>query len=86
MDLSRLTLAYCSHAFTDPDVKARFITALFRAAEWQEAWSVPLPKPRETNVLLLLRGLANAYHDGTALGPGIGTKLVSYLTDCASFY
>ncbi|THG97700.1 hypothetical protein EW026_g4355 [Hermanssonia centrifuga] len=38
--------------------------------EWNEPWSSPLPKSRDTNVLLLLRGLANAFQDDTTLDNG----------------
>jgi phospholipase A-2-activating protein len=46
----------------------RFVQALFKSSEWTAPWSSPLPKVRETNILLVLRTLANAFQEGT--GPG----------------
>ncbi|PSR77633.1 hypothetical protein PHLCEN_2v7823 [Hermanssonia centrifuga] len=70
VDLSRLIIGYCEPAYADPETRKQFFTTLFQAAEWNEPWSSPLPKSRDTNVLLLLRGLANAFQDDTTLDNG----------------
>ncbi|KAF8912027.1 phospholipase A-2-activating protein [Gymnopilus junonius] len=57
IDLSRLIIGE-SALLSD-----RFIDALFRAAEWEAGWAPPLPKARETNILLVLRTLANAFDE-----------------------
>ncbi|CDO73615.1 hypothetical protein BN946_scf185014.g85 [Trametes cinnabarina] len=70
MDLSRLVLAFCPTAYSDPALRSRFFAALFHGASWNEPWSSPLPKQRETNTLFLLRSLANVFQDGTTLKDG----------------
>ncbi|KAI0362495.1 phospholipase A-2-activating protein [Trametes cingulata] len=70
MDLSRLVLAFCPTAYSDPALRTRFFAALFKGASWNEPWSSPLPKQRETNTLFLLRSLANVFQDGTTLKDG----------------
>jgi phospholipase A-2-activating protein len=67
LDLSRLLLGYCLDAFATPGTKEKFIQALFTASEWNTPWSSPLPKHRETNMLLLLRSLANAFQEGSTI-------------------
>ena len=76
MDLSRLVVAFCPTAYEDPALKARFFNALFDGASWNEPWSSPLPKPRETNLLFLFRSVANAFQDGMALGDGAWAQSV----------
>ncbi len=68
VDLSRLVIGYCAPAYADPGLRQGFLTALFQAAEFNEPWTPPIPKSRETNVLLLLRGLANLFQDDTTVG------------------
>ncbi|KAF9014025.1 phospholipase A-2-activating protein [Cyathus striatus] len=69
IDLSRLLVAFCPYAL-DNVTKDRFFGALFKAAEWTSSWSAPLSKPRETNILLLLRTIANAFQEQTSVdGP-----------------
>jgi phospholipase A-2-activating protein len=67
IDLGRLLLGFCPDVFGTPQVKEKFIEALFKAAEWEAPWTSPLPKTRETNILLLFRSLANAFQEGTKL-------------------
>ena len=56
---------------------SRFFAALFDGAEWADPWNpLPLPKFRETNILLLLRALANAFKEDTTIGDGAWVKLV----------
>ncbi|KAI0782211.1 phospholipase A-2-activating protein [Abortiporus biennis] len=71
MDLSRLVVGYCSNLLADTAIREKFISALFHGADWSEPWQIPLPKPRETNVLLLFRALANGFQDDTIIGNGV---------------
>ncbi|KAI0683709.1 phospholipase A-2-activating protein [Cytidiella melzeri] len=68
IDLARLIVGYCSYAFPEPDKKRKFFSTLFTAAEWSTRWTVPVPKSRETNGLLMLRGVANAFQEDTDVG------------------
>ncbi|TFK30205.1 phospholipase A-2-activating protein [Coprinopsis marcescibilis] len=79
IDLSRLLLGYCLYALNDSGSKERFIEALFKASEWTAQWSSPLPRHRETNILLLLRSLANAFQDGSGLSATWVNKLLESL-------
>jgi len=66
IDLSRLLAGFCPSAFATLGLKDRFFEALFRASEWDASWTLPLPKHRETNTLLLFRTVANVFQEGTA--------------------
>ena len=72
IDLSRLVTAYCAAASAAPGDRERFFTCLFKASDWSTVASgrVPIPKPQETNILLLLRTLANCFTDGTPINEG----------------
>lgn len=70
IDLGRLLVGFCPEAFggqgtgLEPNVlKERFAEALFQASEWGTGWTLPLPKARETNMLLVLRTLANVFKE-----------------------
>lgn len=63
IDLSRLLVGFAPDAFSAPGVLERFSNSLFNAAEWSSSWTAPLPKSRETNILLLLRTFGNAFHE-----------------------
>lgn len=63
IDLARLICGYCPAAYSDPKVASQFFNSLLRAAEWDEEWETPMPKQRQTNILLALRSLANAFSD-----------------------
>jgi phospholipase A-2-activating protein len=67
-------VGYCSYAFPEPEKKRIFFSALFEAAEWTKRWAVPVPKSRETNGLLMLRGLANAFQEDTSIGDSLWAK------------
>ncbi|KAJ2927584.1 hypothetical protein H1R20_g9510, partial [Candolleomyces eurysporus] len=67
IDLGRLLLGFSPGVFSTSQVKEKFIEALFKASEWDVPWTSPLPKARETNILLLFRSLANAFQEGTKL-------------------
>jgi phospholipase A-2-activating protein len=70
IDLCRLVTGYCPDAFALPGLKERFFEALFTASDWAASWSVPLSKPKETNILLLFRTLANVFQEGTTINDG----------------
>lgn len=78
LDLTRLVIAYAPESYANgSELTSRFFAALFDGAEWADPWSpLPLPKFRETNILLLLRALANAFKDDTTVGDGAWIKLV----------
>ncbi|KAI5120473.1 hypothetical protein M0805_006493 [Coniferiporia weirii] len=70
IDLARLVSGYCPSAYANPAVAAQFYASLLKAAEWDVPWDVPMPKSRETNVLLALRAIANAFQESTPVGVG----------------
>lgn len=62
VDSIRLLIAYSPATFEHPATSQKLIDALFEASEWKETpWPSPLPKHRETNVLLTLRALSNLF-------------------------
>ncbi|KAG8737727.1 hypothetical protein FRC12_017041 [Ceratobasidium sp. 428] len=62
VDLIRLLIAYSPVTFESPATSQKLIDALFEASEWKSTpWPDPLPKHRETNVLLTLRALSNLF-------------------------
>jgi phospholipase A-2-activating protein len=67
IDLSRLLAGFCHTAFATLGLKDRFFEALFKASEWNTSWALPLPKHRETNILLLFRTIANIFQEETTL-------------------
>lgn len=70
IDLCRLIIGYCSNAYSDRVFRQEFFKTLFKQAEWSEEWGAP-QRSRDTNILLLMRGLANAFQDDTNLGDGV---------------
>ncbi|KAI0761444.1 phospholipase A-2-activating protein [Irpex lacteus] len=74
IDLARLVVGHCSYAFSESEKKRKFFATLFEAAEWTSRWTVPVPKSRETNGLLMLRGLANAFKEDTDMGDSLWAK------------
>jgi len=81
IDLSRLLLGFFPEAFNEEGIKDRFADALFRAADWNASWALPLPKPRETNMLLLFRTLCNAFQDDGQTDSVWLTKVLGTLTE-----
>ena len=61
IDLARLISAFAPAAYGEPGQGLSFFNALLDAGEWSEPWTLPLPKSRETNILLALRGIANGF-------------------------
>ncbi|KAI0345275.1 phospholipase A-2-activating protein [Trametopsis cervina] len=74
IDLARLIVGFCVHAFPSSDQKRQFFSTLFDAAEWMKRWTVPVPKSREINGLLMLRGIANAFQEDTDMGDSLWAK------------
>lgn len=67
IDLCRLLAAFSPGALRGVGEVEQFIEALLKAAEWSMPWSPPLSKSRETNILLVLRTLANIVQERTQL-------------------
>ncbi|KAL0946557.1 hypothetical protein HGRIS_012762 [Hohenbuehelia grisea] len=70
IDLSRILTGLCPRVLDAPGLKDRFFEALFKASDWSDPWSPPPPKPRETNILLLLRTLVNSFQERAGLEDG----------------
>jgi hypothetical protein len=56
-----LITAFAPTAYAASGQGLTFLSALLDAAEWPQPWTPPLSKTRETNILLALRGIANAF-------------------------
>ncbi|KZT26608.1 phospholipase A-2-activating protein [Neolentinus lepideus HHB14362 ss-1] len=76
MDLSRLLIAFSPGAFSSQELRFSFMEALFAGADWGQPWTQPLAKVRETNILLLLRALANAFSGLRAVENSDWAKLI----------
>jgi len=75
IDLARLLSAFCTGLIDN----STFFDALFRAAELSTYnTALPSSKTKETNVLLVLRTVANVLQEGTKIGDGAWIKEVSY--------
>ncbi|KAF7980165.1 hypothetical protein HWV62_39631 [Athelia sp. TMB] len=70
IDLSRLVIAFGAGKSADPETRARFFHVLFDTSEWNGPWSLPLSKTKQTNVLLLLRTIANAFEEDAPISEG----------------
>jgi len=66
IDLARLVLAYSPSAYGDTALRSRLVMSMFQGAEWQLAWTPPIPRPRDTNNMLVMRGLANLFENERA--------------------
>ena len=68
IDLARLIVAFAPHSLrANAGLGDRFMDALLKASDWDEHWTPPMTKPKERNILLLLRTIANALQDNTKL-------------------
>ena len=66
IDLARLIVAFAPQSLRSNAVLGdRFMDALLRASDWDEHWTPPMTKPKERNILLLLRTIANALQENT---------------------
>ncbi|KDQ19766.1 hypothetical protein BOTBODRAFT_27194 [Botryobasidium botryosum FD-172 SS1] len=77
IDLARLIAAHSPAVLATPTASSTFYEAIMAASEFTPPWSTPLPKYRETNILLCLRALANMFQiaaNGTVTGVGPWTQ------------
>jgi phospholipase A-2-activating protein len=75
IDLARLLSGFCADLIDN----STFFDALFQAAELStENAASPSSKAKETNVLLVLRTVANVLQEGTKIGEGVWIKDVSH--------
>jgi hypothetical protein len=66
IDLARLIVAFAPQSLhTNTGLGDRFMDALLRASDWDDHWTPPMTKPKERNILLLLRTIANALQENT---------------------
>jgi phospholipase A-2-activating protein len=73
IDLARLVSAYSPTVLSVEKHAWPFYEGLFLAMDWNsKPWPQPLPKHRETNILIGLRAVANAFQIGSD-GKGVGT-------------
>ena len=64
IDLARLIVAFAPQSLhANAGLGDRFMKALLRASDWDEHWTPPMTKPKERNILLLLRSIANALQE-----------------------
>lgn len=64
IDLARLIVAFAPQSLhANAGLGDRFMDALLRATDWDEHWTPPMTKPKERNILLLLRSIANAFQE-----------------------
>jgi phospholipase A-2-activating protein len=70
IDLTRLLICFPAPVSIVPGTRERVFQCLFRASEWDATWSLPLSKTKQTNILLLLRTIANAFQDGAPVDEG----------------
>lgn len=72
MDLGRLVVAHCANAPAASGNREKFFDCLFNASDWSSIVSrgIPMLKPQETNVLLLLRTITNCFQEGTLVNDG----------------
>lgn len=85
VDLIRLLIAYSPNTFEAPQTSQKVIDALFEASEWNSVpWPSPLPKHRETNVLLTLRALSNLFQVGSHRVIGTGPWVPGLFTTLAT--
>lgn len=72
MDLCRLVVAYRANAPAASGIRERLFDRLFNASDWSSVISREgsMLKPQETNVLLLLRTIANCFQEDTPVNEG----------------
>ncbi|KAH9952086.1 phospholipase A-2-activating protein [Amylocystis lapponica] len=67
LDLARLLIGFFPRYYGDNALEEPFWTALLKGAQWNEPWTAPLPKERETGTLFVLRALANSLQEHETL-------------------
>jgi phospholipase A-2-activating protein len=85
IDLLRLVLANNPSAFKSVSSKDAVLSTLLKAIDVNAPWDAPLPKPRDTNLLLVLRTLANMFQAPSGLVPAPWTSTVSIFCDVWTF-
>jgi phospholipase A-2-activating protein len=70
IDLTRILIAFRVGVSAPAGTRERLFQCLFKAAEWDATWSLPLSKTKQTNILLLLRTISNAFQDGSPIAEG----------------
>jgi len=70
IDLSRVLIAFRAGVPAPAGTRERLFRCLFKAAEWDGTWSLPLSKTKQTNILLLLRTISNAFQEGSPIAEG----------------
>lgn len=72
MDLCRLVVAYSVNTPATPGDRDKFFDRLFNVSDWSSVTSREgsMLKPQETNVLLLLRTIANCFQEDTPVSEG----------------
>lgn len=76
----------------DVGTRERLFRCLFKASEWDGTWSLPLSKTKQTNILLLLRTIANAFYDESPITQSSWVNEVCraafdiYMTGLKNFY
>ena len=80
IDLSRLVTGYCPDLCSSPSLRETFLDALFVGSGWPTdgSWSLPLSKAQETNILLLLRTIANVFQEGAPIHEGVWVTKVRW--------
>lgn len=84
MDLGRLVVAHCATTPATPRDREKFFDCLFTAADWSSFVSseTPVSKPHETNVLLLMRTIANYFQESIPINDG---RWVHQVKKCVFF-
>jgi hypothetical protein len=85
IDLLRLVLASNPAAYKSTGDKNAVVDVLFGTIENDTPWETPLPKPRETNLLLVLRTIANMFQTASGPVPAPWTSKVSSKLTFATF-
>lgn len=70
IDLCRLVIAFHAGDLASSGKRDEFFKSLFKASEWDGTWSIPLNKTKQTNILLLLRTIANAFQENSPIAEG----------------
>ncbi|KAI0063399.1 phospholipase A-2-activating protein [Artomyces pyxidatus] len=76
LDLARLISGFCSELVDSAGYRTIFFDALIKASELTQDGTLPSSKAKETNVLLALRTIANAFQEKTTLGDGAWAKKI----------
>ncbi|KAI0053878.1 PFU-domain-containing protein [Auriscalpium vulgare] len=84
LDLARLLSGFCSDLIESAGYRTNFFEALYKASELNNDGS-PSTKAKETNILLALRTIVNAFQEKTKLGDGAWAKKILVVLDDAPY-